>query len=179
MSVASGIFHIFEAKYDRMEYLVLILVMGSIAGLIFLIYFWFLKKRYPAKTEQMLNSVIELEEFGLKKNENGFSGNYRNYLINIYATTSLPSFDANYFNSGGDRYQVWIATAPEPGQLKGLGGFFGKYMITGETTGFAYIGFLINAKITPDAKKTIMERINTLITLLEEKKVRPYVVSNV
>lgn len=153
-----------------MEYIVLTLISVLCTGLIFLIYRRYVSKTYPQKTEKLLNSVFDLEEIGLKRNENGFNGIIRNYFVSVYATTSMKSYDVY----GGDRFQVWVATAPEHGQLKNIGGFFGKYMISGEKNGFAYVGYMINAKSTPDAKKTITDSLNTLINLLEENKIKPY-----
>lgn len=158
------------------DLLFLIVGVTIFGGLAFLVIFWFIKKRYPQKVDQLLSAVTELEEIGLKRDEKGYSGYYRNFFITIYATTSLPNFDANYWTTGGNRYQVWVAVAPEPGQLKGLGGFFGKYLVSGETAGFAYIGFMVNADATHDAKRTIIEKIQTLIGILEEKNIRPYIV---
>ena len=153
-----------------MEYLILALITVLCSGLIFFIAKKYITKTYPQKTEKLLNSVFELEEIGLKRNESGFNGTYRNYFVSVYATTSLKSYDVN----GGDRFQVWVATAPELGQLKTIGGFLGKYIISGETNGFAYVGYLINAKTIIDAKKTIIESLNILITKLEENNIKPF-----
>lgn len=153
-----------------MEYIALIALSLGFIGLILFIKNRFLNKTYPEKTEKLLNSVLELDEIGLKKNDSGFNGHYRNYFISVFATTSMKS----YGPMGGDKFQVWVSTAPEKGQLKKLGGFFGKFMVSGESNGFAYVGFLVNAKATNNAKQSIIDQLNELISLLENQQVKPF-----
>ncbi len=153
-----------------MEYLVIIIIVILCSGLILYFYHRFVTKTYPQKTDKLLNSVSGLDEIGLKRNENVFNGVYRNYFVSVYATTSVKSYDVY----GGDRFQVWVATAPEPEQLKQIGGFFGKYLVSGEKEGFAYVGFMVNAKTSPDIKDSIIKRLDLLINLLDENRIKPF-----
>lgn len=156
-----------------MENIIAIIILIIIVPVCILI-IWRMKNRfisstYPAHTSQMLEDIRGLEEIGLLKNEKGYKGIYRDFHINIYATTT---FRAN------DRFQVLLATAPKPGQLKMLKGLTSLYFVIGETDGFAYAGFYINPKIYNDHESSLKGRIDKLINILNENNVMPYQVSS-
>lgn len=153
-----------------MESLASILVLVGIAGIsIFLIIFItkrFTNVKVPQKTAIMLDEIEGIEEIGLERNESGFKGHYRNYLINIFATTRIGSMN--------DRYQVVVAIAPEKGQLDGIGGFFSTYFVTGEQPGFAYAGFMLNPHIYNETEGNLKRRLDSLIDILEKENVKSY-----
>lgn len=152
------------------EILVLLLLSsGSIVGIIFLARY-FTKKVYPERTEKMLDALPSLTEIGLQRDQNGYSGKYRDFPVYIYATTSIKS----YGPYGGNRFQVWIIAAPEKEQVKGLGGFFGKYIISGEKEGYAMIGFMLSFDATATPAADVRTRLDEMIGIMEEKKIKPY-----
>jgi hypothetical protein len=155
-----------------MEYLVLFGMSLGFIGLIFLIKNRFVNKTYPQKTNEMADSVKELTFIGFNRNANGYQGQIRNYDVNIYPTTSIKSY--GYMQ--GDMFQVWVNIAPEVGQLKGLGGFFGKYLVIGEKPGFAMIGFTARHYTGSNSAETIKYKLDELINNLIEKGVKPYIV---
>lgn len=120
----------------------------------------------------MLDSLDQLDEIGLKRDENGYNGNYRSYPVYVYATTSIKRI--GYFQ--GDKFQIWVIIAPEPGQLKGLGGFFGKYLVAGQKPGYAMIGFLVNYNTTASPEERIKFKLDTLVDDLEGNGIRPYII---
>lgn len=152
------------------NYLVIV-ILAVMAGLLFLVYRWFTGKRYPQKTSAMLDTVPDLEQIGLKRDANGYSGKYRDFLVYLYATTSMKPMGPY----GGNKFQVWVIAAPQPGQLKGLGGFFGKYLVAGEKPGYAMVGFLINFNATSTPAEDIRVQLDELITALRQNEVAPYV----
>ncbi len=145
-------------------------MMAVMAGLLLLVYKWFTTKRYPQKTNAMLDSLPALESIGLVRDANGYNGKYRDFLVYIYATTSIKPI--GYYE--GNKFQVWVIAAPEPEQLKGLGGFFGKYLVAGEKPGYAMVGFLVNFNATSNPAGEIQARLNELITALQQNNVKPY-----
>lgn len=138
--------------------------------LLILVYRWFTKKRYPGKTSAMLDALPGLESIGISRDANGYSGHYRNYPVYIYATTSMKPVD--YY--GGDKYQVWVIAAPQPGDMKGIGGFFGKYLVAGEKPGYAMVGFLINFNATKTPADDIRLKLDELIDVLLQHEVKAY-----
>lgn len=154
-----------------MEYLILTLVVVFCIVLLLFIQKRYTQKTYPRKTGKLLNSVLQLQEIGLQKTDDGYKGMYRNFFVSVFATTSIKS----YVPYGGDRFQVWVSIAPQAGQLDKLGGFFGKYIVSGQTNGFATIGFMVNAKATPDAQQEIIDRLNVLVNILNDNGVKAFV----
>jgi hypothetical protein len=156
-----------------MEILVVFLLIALCFGLIFLISRWFLKNRYPKKTAEMLQSVPDLEKTGLKRTDQGYAGYFHNYYVTVYATTSLKR--TGYM--GGDNFQVWVMISPEPGQMKGLGGFFGKYMVVDGKQGFTMIGFVLKYDQDLNTGEVIQNKLQLLVDLLAEKGVKPFKVT--
>ncbi len=157
-----------------MEMLVPFLLLIGSFGLIFLVYRWFVTKRYPNKTSRMLDAIPELEQIGLHRTNQGYAGYYRKYYVNIYATTSLKV--AGYMS--GSNFQVWVSIAPEPDQLKGLGGFFGKYMVLNQQADYAMIGFVLKYIPGLNSEEAIQNKLQRLVDALIEKGVKPYVIKN-
>ncbi|GEM_PF-2880690 len=149
-----------------------LLVLFSVFGLLVFVYLWFTKKRYPQKTGKMLDALPKLETIGLKRDANGFSGVYRAYPVYVYATTSM---NTGYW--GGNKYQVWVITAPQPGDLKGIGGFFGKYLVAGERPGYAMVGFLTHYSSTGTPAEDIHVQLDQLIDVLLQQEIKAYPVS--
>lgn len=67
------------------------MLMARAFGLIILIHKRFRTKRYPLKVKEILDSVPDLEQVGLKKYESGYAGYYMDYDASIYATTSIKN----------------------------------------------------------------------------------------
>ncbi|HBG71312.1 MAG: hypothetical protein A2W93_01650 [Bacteroidetes bacterium GWF2_43_63] len=151
--------------------LIPVLFMIGAFALLFVIYRWFTTKRYPEKTEAMLDTLPDLQSVGLKRDANGYSGQYRNYPVYIYATTSLKP--VGYFQ--GNKFQVWVLTAPQPGDLKGIGGFFGKYLVAGEKPGYAMVGFLVNFNATSTPAEDIRLKLDELIDELLKHDIKAYI----
>lgn len=147
-----------------------ILFMAGTAILLFVIYRWFTTKRYPQKTAAMLDTLPELQNIGLHRDANGYNGNYRGFPVYIYATTSMKS----YGPYGGNKFQVWVLTAPQPGDLKGIGGFFGKYLVAGEKPGYAMVGFLLNFNSTSTPADDIKSMLDTLIDVLNQNSIKAF-----
>ncbi|MPM06943.1 hypothetical protein SDC9_53247 [bioreactor metagenome] len=147
-----------------------VLLMLATFALLFVIYRWFTAKRYPQKTSAMLDTLPSLESIGIRRDANGYSGQYRNYPVYIYATTSMKP--VGYFQ--GNKFQVWVIAAPQPGDLKGIGGFFGKYLVAGEKPGYAMVGFLINFDATSTPADDIRLKLDELIDVLLQHEVKAY-----
>ncbi|MFH0895711.1 MAG: hypothetical protein V2A54_14850 [Bacteroidota bacterium] len=156
-----------------MDTLILFLIAAGIALLLFVIYKWFLTKRYPEKTNQMLDSIPELEQLGLKRKPDGYAGICRGYYVNVYATTSLKR--VGYMS--GDNFQVWVSVLPDE-QLTSMSGFFGKYM-TVKGDGYTMIGFVLRYTPGLDNEEAIQNKLISLIESLKEKGVKPYPVSGI
>lgn len=150
--------------------LVPLLAIIVVGALLWFIRSQFVNKTYPRKTSAMLDALPALEAIGLKRDENGISGKYLNYPVYIYATTSMKPI--GFYE--GNKYQVWVIAAPEPGQLKGLGGFFGKYLVAGEKPGYAMVGFLLNFNTTSTPADDIQAKLDELISALQQNEVKPY-----
>ena len=153
-----------------METLVLFLIAFGSFGLLFIVRKWFITKRYPQKTGEMLTSIASIENYCLKRDTYGYSGYYKEYFINLYATTSIKS----YGHMQGDLFQVWVYVAPEEGQLKGLGGFFGKYLVSQPQPKYAMIGFTKHYYSSSDNTSEIISMLDELIEKLREKNVQAY-----
>ncbi len=154
-----------------MEYLV-VLAMPLIFGvIIFMVYKQYTGKNYAQKTDKLADSIQEITLNGFKRTVHGYSGKYKGYDVNIYPTTS-----PGYGYMKGPMYQVWVSIAPMEGQLKGLGGFFGKYMVVGERPGYAMIGFAIRHVSGTNQTTDILDSLNRLTNDLSEKGVMPYLV---
>ncbi len=152
-----------------MEYLVVLALPVIFLGLIFIIRYRLVNKVIPQKTAKMAESVQDLSFSGFNRTEHGYRGTVRGYDVNVYAT-SAPGTG----HMQGDLFQIWVNIAPEPGQLKGLGGFFGKYLVAGERPGFAMIGFTINYVSGSNATNDILHFLNKLIDSLTEKGIKAY-----
>ena len=153
-----------------MGYITIIGIIIVFIGIIFFIKRRFISKTFPNKTEELLNYISDIEDIGLIRYTDRYHGNYRNFPVSVFATTSMKSYE--YY--GGDQFHVWIATAPKKEQLKSIGGFFGKYLVSGEKDGFAYIGFNIRANSTNSNKDTIIQLINKLIDVLKSNQIEPF-----
>lgn len=156
------------------NYIVFLFLLVA-AGLLFIIYRWLTTKRNPQKSNEMLSTLPGLESLGIHRDANGYSGIYNEYPVYIYATSTPQSF-RNLNNSllAGDKFQVWLITAPEPGQLKGIGGFFGKYLVAGEKPGYAMVGFVLNFRTSSDPAGDIRQKLDELSKILKEAGVKPY-----
>lgn len=154
-----------------MEYLAILIYPAVCIGLIILIRQYFVKKRYPNKTGSMLDSVQKLGIKGYKRTENGYEGKEGEFNVYIYASTSISQVGHMQDNL----FQVWLTIAPQPGQLKGLGGFFGKYMVTGEKPGYAMIGFTLRFDTRTDATENLISMSKNLTQKLQENGVKPYI----
>jgi hypothetical protein len=151
-----------------MDTLILFFIAAGCAALLFIIYKWFLTKRYPKKTNQMLDSIPELEKIGLKRTAQGYAGICQEYYVNVYATTSLKR--TGYMS--GDNFQVWVSVLPDE-QIKSLSGFYGDYMqVKGE--GYSMIGFILRYIPGLDTEDAIQNKLLRLIEKLNEKGVKPY-----
>jgi hypothetical protein len=58
--------------------------------------------------------------------------------------------------------------------IKGVGGFFGKYLVTGEKPGYAMVGFLVNFNATSTPAEDIKVQLDTLIDILNQRSIKPY-----
>ncbi len=154
-----------------MNYLVPLIYTVGCFGLIFIIRQYFVKKRYPNKTGSMLDSIQNISFKGYKRTANGYEGKEGIYDVYIYASTTISQVG----HMQGNLFQVWLTIAPQPGQLKGLGGFFGKYMVTGEKPGYAMIGFTLRHDNSTDASENLTSMTKTLTQQLQENGVKPYI----
>jgi hypothetical protein len=141
-------------------------------ALLFFLRKMFVSKVYPQKTGKMLDQLPDLNEIGLHRDENGYSGSYRDFPIYIYATTSIKP--VGYYE--GNKYQAWVIAAPEKDQLGSLGGFFSNYLVSGKKEGYAMIGFLVNFNSSINPAEDIRVNLEKLINILNEKRIKPYVV---
>lgn len=153
-----------------MEILGIIAMMLLCAALILWVYKRYTGKSYAAKTERIANSAVELTLSGFKRTEHGYSGKQQGYDVVIYPTTT-----PGYGYMKGPMFQVWVIIAPQEGQLKGLGGFFGKYMVTGERPGYAMIGFALRHSPGTEQSADLLAMLETLIAALKSKDVAAYV----
>jgi len=153
-----------------MEYLAMLIYPAVCIGLIGFIWYYFTKKHYPKKTGSMLDSVQKLSLNGYSRTEHGYQGKDSGYDVYLYATTTIKQVGP----AQGDLFQILIPIAPQPGQLKGLGGFFGKYMVTGEKLGYAMIGFDLRYNSRTDATENLLGMTRTLTQKLQENGVKPY-----
>lgn len=146
------------------------LVLIGLAGIcvIFILFYMkrFASKTYGKKTSAMLDNIEGVAELGFQRTETGFSGAYRDFQVHIFATTAPGALK--------NRFQVFVSTAPEPGQLKSIGGFFSNYLVSGEQSGFAYTGFILNPNYYNDAEQNLKRRLDVLIDMLVDAKVKPY-----
>jgi hypothetical protein len=153
-----------------METTVSTLVLIGLAGICILFILFYMKrfnsKTYGKKTSAMLDTIDGVAELGFQRTETGFAGPYRDFQVHIFATTAPGALN--------NRFQVVVAVAPEPGQLKGIGGFFSNYLVMGEQPGFAYAGFILNPNLYNDAEQNLKRRLDVLIDMLVDAKVKPY-----
>lgn len=153
-----------------MEYLA-VLIMPIVFGvIIFLVYKQYTGKGYAAKTDKIAESAQGLTLHGFKRTVHGYTGNYQGYDVNIYPTTT-----PGYGYMQGPMFQVWISIAPFEGQLKGFGGFFGKYIVAGERPGYAMIGFTLRHSSGTDQTADLIAMLDTLVNDLKAKGVMAYV----
>jgi hypothetical protein len=138
--------------------------------IIFFVYKQYTGKNLAKKTDTMADNIIGITTHGFTRNVHGFRGTYRGYDVNIYPT-STPG--VGYMQ--GKLFQVWIGIAPMEGQLKGLGGFFGKYLVAGERPGYAMIGFALRYSSGTDQSAELISLINQLVDDLQSKGVVAYV----
>jgi hypothetical protein len=153
-----------------MEYLA-VLIMPVVFGLIiFFVYKQYTGKNLAQKTDAMADNIIGITSHGFARNVHGFRGTFRGYDVNVY-----PSSTPGVGYMQGKLFQVWISIAPFEGQLKGLGGFFGKYMVVGERPGYAMIGFTLRYDSGTDQSSELINLINKLVDDLQAKGVMTYV----
>jgi hypothetical protein len=161
-----------------MEYLV-VLALPIVAGVvIYLVYKQYSGKNYYQKTDKLAESIQDITLDGFTRNEHGYVGKYKAYHVNIYPTTSPAGNWQNRANhaTAGPMFQVWVSIAPQVGQLKGLGGFFGKYMVIGEQPGYAMIGFTVRSVSGANQSSELLEKLDKLIVDLNANGVMPYLV---
>lgn len=161
-----------------MEYLVVLALPLVFGALIYFVYKRYTGTNYTQKTDIIAMSADGLLAHGFTKNAQGFVGTYNGFYINIYPTTSPSGNWQNRANqaTAGPMFQVWVSIAPVEGQLKGLGGFFGKYMVIGEQPGYAMIGFTVRHNSGTNQTEEILNKINLLLKDLSSNGVMPYVV---
>ena len=155
-----------------MQTLFTVLIIFGMLALLFFIRKMFVSKVYSKKTEKMLDQLPNLNELGLHRDKNGYSGKYHGFLIYIYATTSIKPM--GYYE--GNKYQAWVIAAPEKDQLGSLGGFFKNYLLAGKKEGYVMIGFLVNFNSSINPAEDIRVNLEKLINILNEKGIKPYVV---
>ncbi|MBX7046344.1 MAG: hypothetical protein K1X86_10965 [Ignavibacteria bacterium] len=146
----------------------LVLIGAAIVCVLFIVFYMkrFTSKTYVQKTSAMLDTIEGVAEIGLQRTETGYSGPYRDFHVHIFATTAPGALN--------NRYQVVVGVAPEPGQLKSIGGFFSNYFVMGEQPGFAYAGFILNPNMYNDAEQNLKRRLDVLIDMLVSANVKPY-----
>lgn len=155
--------------------LIPLLFIAFLGALLWLVRSYIVNKHYPKKTNAMLDTLPALESIGMVRDANGYNGKYRDFLVYIYAT-SVPLSNRNFNNnlSVGNKFQVWVLAAPQPGELKGVGGFFGKYLVSGEKPGYAMVGFILNYNTTSTPAEDIKVKLDALIDILIQRSIKPY-----
>lgn len=144
------------------------LIIGAVVGLVGYLVTLIIKRGQTRMQEQpriMLDNVSDIQALGLQRMNDRYSGIVDGYHTTIFATT-----DPRH----RDRFQVLVATAPQPGQLSQMGGFFSNYFVSGEQPGFAYVGFLFNPNASNDPSQSLSVLLKNLIGTLRDHKIDPY-----
>lgn len=144
------------------------LIIGAVVGLVAYLVTLIIKRGQTRMQEQpgiMPDNVSDIQSLGLQRMNDRYSGIVDGYDTSIFATTDPQH---------RDRFQVLVATAPQPGQLSQMGGFFRNYFVSGEQPGFAYVGFLFNPNAASDPSQSLSVLLKTLIGTLRAHNVAPY-----
>jgi len=139
-------------------------------GLILFIRNRFVNKVYPQKTNEILESVRNVTTYGFSRTQHGYQGVVSGYGTYIYASTSIEK--TGYMK--GDMLQIWLITSPESGQLKGLNGFNGKYLVAGKKPGYAMVGFTLRYNSNTDCSEELVSMSRELAETLVDSNIKPY-----
>lgn len=144
------------------------LIIGGIVGLVGYLVTLIIKRGQSRMKEQpriMLDNVSDIQSLGLQRMNDRYSGIVDGYHTSVFATTDPQH---------RDRFQVLVATAPQPGQLSQMGGFFSNYFVSGEQPGFAYVGFRFNPNAANDPAQSLSALLKNLIGTLREQNVAAF-----
>lgn len=144
------------------------LIIGAVVGLAAYLVTLIIKRGQTRMSEQpriMLDNIADIQALGLQRMNDRYTGMVDGYHTSVFATTDPQH---------RDRFQVLVATAPQAGQLTQTGGFFSNYFVSGEQSGFAYVGFLFNPNAANDPSQSLSALLKKLIATLREQKIEPY-----
>ncbi|MBS1516320.1 MAG: hypothetical protein JSS63_14905 [Bacteroidetes bacterium] len=153
-----------------MESLTSILVLVGIAGISVLLIIFITKNlstvAVPQTSSISLDEIEGINEIGLERNEAGFKGVYRDYVVSVSNTIGDGTLN--------DRYQVVAVIAPEKDDAEKIEKYSSSYFVTNQHEGFAHAGFMLNPHIFNEADGNLKKRLDSFIDVLTQEKVKPY-----